>query len=92
MAKAKGYHGETCAKALRNSILQGEIVTYTELFARVREKGEWRDGTINQHMMSCVVNLPPARYHWKRRKPFLFIHSDGRYEAYRASIHPEVIE
>ncbi len=33
--------------------------------------------------MSLVVNLPPARHHWPKSKPFLFLHGDGRYELYK---------
>ena len=88
----KGKRGESCAEALRNSIQHGEILAFSELYDRVRKKGDWKDDTIFQHLMSCVVNLPPARLHWKSRIPFLFLHPDGRYELFDSNIHPKVIE
>jgi hypothetical protein len=69
----------------------GEVVTFSDLYARVRRKGSWKDGAIWQHLMSCVVNLPPARKHWKSTKPFLFIRPDGAYELYNPQVHPKVI-
>jgi len=88
----KGYRGETCAEAIRASIEPGEIVAFCEFFARVKRKGAWKDSTVHQHLMSCVVNLPPARRHWKSRNPFLFLRGDGRYELYNSKKHPEVME
>lgn len=84
----KGHKGETCAEAIRTSIMKGEIVAFPELFRRVKQKGTWKDETIWQHLMSLLLNLPPARYHWKNAKPFLFLHEDGRYELYDPKIHP----
>jgi hypothetical protein len=92
MGAAKGYQGETCAEAIRASLRPGEIVTFSDLFKRVRGKGTWQDEAIWQHLMSCVVNLPPARRHWKNAKPFLFLHGDGRYELYAVGRHPMVVE
>lgn len=92
MARPKGYRGETCAEAIRDSISPGEVVPYSVFYKRVQEKGAWKDGAINQHLMSCVVNLPPARRQWKWRKPFLFIRPDGQYELYVPGKHPATIE
>ena len=89
---AKGYYGESCAEAIRSSIKPGEILVFSELFGRVKERGSWKEGTIWQHLMAVVVNLPPARYHWKSVKPFLFLHGDGRYELYNRKQHPAVVE
>ena len=92
MVREKGYKGETCAEALRASICRGEVVRFRELYSRVRARGAWRDESIWQHLMSCVVNLPPARRHWKHREPFLFIRPDGQYELYELGRHPDVIK
>lgn len=92
MGKPLGYKGETCAEALKDAIEPGEVVPYHELFERVRSRGSWKAGAINQHMMSCVVNLPPARRHWKGRKPFLFLRPDGQYEVFNSKMHPRPIE
>jgi hypothetical protein len=92
VAEAKGYAGETCAEAIRASIRRGEVVRFTELDSRVRAKGAWRDETRWQHLMSCVVNLPPARRRWEHREPFLFIRPDGQYELYEPGHHPKVVE
>lgn len=89
---AKGYRGESCAEAVRDSIRPGETATFSELYARTKTLGAWRDETIWQHLMGLVVNLPPARQHWPNKKPFLFLRPDGRYEVYNSSIHPQVIE
>ncbi len=67
-----GYEGETCDEAVKDSILPGEIPGYSELFDRVAAKGSWREATISRHLMSCVVNLPPARHEWRGRRPFSF--------------------
>jgi len=86
----KGYQGKTCSEAIRAVISHGELVTASELFGRVKQRGAWKDGTIWQHLMSLVVNLPPARHHWKNSEPFLFLHGDGRYELYDERSHPQV--
>jgi hypothetical protein len=92
MGAPKGNKGEACVEAIRDSLKPGEIVTFSELFARIRSKGTWKDDAIWQHLMLCVVNLPPARRHWKRSKPFLVVHLDGRYELYSPQGHPKVID
>ncbi len=89
---AKGYHGESCAEAIRTSLKSRELVPFSELFGRVKQKGSWTDGTIWQHLMALVVNLPPARYHWKTISPFLFLHGDGQYELYDQNRHPKPME
>ena len=86
----KGYRNETCAEAARAAIKPGEVLTSSELFGRVRRRGPWKDSTIWQHLMSLVVNLPPARYHWPSARPFLFLRGDGRYELYDGALHPRV--
>jgi hypothetical protein len=86
----RGYQGETCAEAIRSEMNPGEIVTFSELLGRIKQKGSWTDDTIWQHLMKLVVNLPPARHHWKSAKPFLFLHGDGRYELYDPKVHPQV--
>jgi hypothetical protein len=87
----KGHKGESCSDAIKNSIKLGEILSFTELYNNLRKNGTWRDETIWQHLMAVVVNLPPARFHWRSVEPFLFIRPDGRYEVYDRNIHPEVI-
>ncbi len=88
----KGNQGESCADAVRSSLEPGEIVTFSELYMRVKQKGSWKDETVWQHLIGLVVNLPAARYHWKSAVPFLFLHGDGRYELYDPSEHPQTIE
>jgi hypothetical protein len=88
----KGHQGESCADAVRSSLTPGEIVTFSELYTRVKQKGSWKDETVWQHLIGLVVNLPAARHHWKSTVPFLFLHGDGRYELYDPSKHPQVIE
>lgn len=88
----KGYQNETCAEAIRALIEAGQILAFSQLFSGVKEKGAWKNETIWQHLMSLVVNLPPARRHWKNVNPFLFLRGDGRYELYNPKIHPEVLE
>jgi len=88
----KGNQGESCADAVRSSLRLGEIVTFSELFKRVKQRGTWKDETVWQHLIGLVVNLPAARHHWKSAVPFLFLHGDGRYELYDPSKHPHIIE
>ena len=87
----KGYHNETCAEAIRSVVRPGEVVRFSELFRRVRQRGTWKESTIWQHSMSLVVNLPPARFQWKSASPFLFLRPDGRYELYDPTLHPPVL-
>jgi hypothetical protein len=89
---AKGLRGESCHAAIRTVLKVGEIVTYTELYKRIKKRGTWKDETVWQNMMSVVVNLPPARRYWEPIEPFLFLHPDGRYEVYDSQKHPQVIE
>ena len=88
----KGNHGESCSDAARSSFEPGEKVTFSELYKRVKQKGAWKEETIWLHLICLVVNLPPARYHWKSITPFLFLNGDGRYELYDPTKHPKVIE
>src|SRR5262245_52590748 len=69
----KGVEGETCTEAVRSLFTEGAVFPASEIFARVKECGSRKDSTIWQHLMSLVVNLPPARHHWKNTKPFLFL-------------------
>jgi hypothetical protein len=91
MSNRLGYKGESCAEAIQASVGAGEVLSYSELCARVKSMGAWKDSTVRRHLMSCVVNLPPARDEW-RKQPFLFLRGDGRYELYSAAKHPAVIE
>ena len=88
----KGYSGETCAEAIANSIGQNEVISFSDLFARVKKKGEWKNETVWQHLMGLIVNLPPARLHWPTARPFLFLREDGMYEVYDPKRHPKTIE
>ena len=89
---AKGNQGESCAEAVRSSLKPGGVVPFSELYKRIKQKGNWKDDTIWQHLMCLIVNLPPARHHWKTVMPFLFLHGDGRYELYNPQKHPKTIE
>jgi hypothetical protein len=86
----KGYHNETCAEAVRAALRPGEVITFSELFGRVKRRGHWRDSTVWQHLMSLVVNLPPAKHQWPSANPFLFLRGDGQYELYDRAVHPQV--
>jgi len=88
----KGNQGESCADAVRSSLKPGEIITFSELYKGVKQKGSWKDETVWQHLIALIVNLPPARHHWKSVVPFLFLHGDGRYELYDPSKHPQIID
>lgn len=88
----KGNQGESCAEAVRSSLKPGEVATFSELYQRVKQKGDWKDETIWQHLIGLIVNLPPARHHWRNVVPFLFLHGDGRYELFDPQKHPKSIE
>jgi hypothetical protein len=88
----KGNQGESCAEAVRSSLKPGEVATFSELYKRIKKIGNWKDETIWQHLIGLIVNLPPARHHWKTAVPFLFLHGDGRYELYDPQKHPKTIE
>ena len=83
----KGVKGETCAAAIRAVFEPSETVTFTDLVRRIKGKGKWTNSTIWEHLMSLVVNLPPALLHWPKVKPFLFLHPDGRYELSKDTGH-----
>ncbi|MCL4562015.1 MAG: hypothetical protein M1281_15570 [Chloroflexi bacterium] len=87
-----GKNEITCADAIRSSLKHGEVVSFTTLLDRVRRLGDWQDDTIFQHLIHCIVNLPPARKYWKNSKPFLLIRLDGQYELYDPSKHPRIID
>ena len=87
----KGFKGESCSEAIREIVKPGEIYSFTELFHQIKEKGDWKDETIWQHLMSVVVNLVPARYRWLSIKPFLFLRGDGQYELFDSRKHPEIV-
>ncbi len=80
---SKVAKGDTCVVAIRAVIEPGEILAFPKLIERIKRKGRWKNSTIWEHLMSLLVNLPPARYHWPKSKPFLFLHGDGRYELYK---------
>ena len=88
----KGHHGESCSEAIRSLLRPGLRMTYGDLYRSIKQKGDWKDGTIYQHLMGLVVNLPPARRHWKSAVPFLFLHGDGTYELFDARVHPATKE
>ena len=92
MATGKGPGGETCAEAIRAFVEKQAPIAPGDIFQQVQKAASWKDETIWLHLMSLVVNLPPARRHWKRSKPFLFLRPDGRYELYDPRQHPIVIE
>ena len=79
----QGTNGETCAAAIHAAMEPGETVTFAELVKRIKQQGKWKLSTIWEHLMSLVVNLPPARHQWPKSKPFLLLHMDGRYELYQ---------
>ena len=82
MATGKGRNGETCKKLIEHAIKQlGSPCDADTLFQEV--KGNWtgEDDTIWQHLMSLVVNLPPAYFRWGQKEKFLFLREDGRYGA-----------
>jgi hypothetical protein len=87
----KGHKGESCIEAIRSSIKSGEIITAYTLFDRIRQLGSWSADTIWQHLIAHLVNLTPARHHYRSFEPFLFLHEDGRYEVYNPEIHPRLI-
>ena len=87
----KGHRGQTCAEAIRANIGPSEVVSASELSRRVKKLRSWKDETICQHLMSLVVNLPPARDHWKSTRPFLLLRPDGKYELYDDRKHPKTV-
>jgi hypothetical protein len=89
---AKGYKGQSCAVAIKACFqgVEGPL-SYSKIFAKVKEQGTWKDTTIWRHLMSTVVNLIPARYEWANEK-FLFLRPDGQYEIYDNNKHPKPIE
>jgi hypothetical protein len=87
---AKGFDGQSCSEAIRELVGNGEAITFGQLFAGVKSRGDWKDETIWQHLMGLVVNLPPAGFHWKTMDPFLFLGPDGRYQLYDEAVHPKV--
>ena len=88
----KGYKGETCAEAIKGIVEPGEIYSFEKLFRFIKEKGGWSNETIWQHLMSTIVNLIPARYHWPNVSPFLFLRGDGQYELYDPDKHPGMVD
>ena len=88
----KGNQGESCSEAIRASLQSKEIVTFSELYKRVKQKGTWKDDFIWQDMMALIVNFPPARHHWKTTVPFLSCMVMGTYELYDPDKHPQTIE
>ena len=88
----KGIQGQSCAEAIRTCFAGGKgILSYSQIFAQVKQQGSWKDITIWRHLMSLVVNLIPARYEWTNDK-FLFLRPDGQYEIYDPAKHPNTIE
>lgn len=91
-SRYRGHEGQSCAKAIRAVMRPGEVLTFSELFSKVKQMGTWSDYTIWQHLMALAVNLRPARDRWTTIKPFLFLHEDGRYERYDPKVHPASID
>lgn len=90
---SKGYEGQSCSEAIRDFVMHtGHPVTYSEILAGVRRKGEWKEITIWRILMSNIVNLVPARHEWPSSHPFLLLRPDGKYELYDKNKHPEVVE
>ena len=80
----------TCREAVYQAILEpgGGPVTAEQLFQKVREKGNWSNDTIWQHLMWLIVNLPPAYKHWPPApEKFLYLREDGKYELYNPQKH-----
>ncbi|RLE66704.1 MAG: hypothetical protein DRJ47_01670 [Thermoprotei archaeon] len=80
----------SCREAVKKAILElgGGPVTAEELFSKVKAMGSWSDDTIWQHLMSLVINLPPAYKHWPNTpERFLFLRDDGKYEIYDPDKH-----
>ena len=90
---AKGHAGQSCSEAIEDFVRQSDhAVTYSEIHAGIRGKGDWKDITIWRILMSNIVNLVPARYEWPSSHPFLILRPDGRYELFDRSKHPTVVE
>jgi hypothetical protein len=91
MAGGKGVNGQTCEQLIHKAITQvGSPCDSDNLFEEVKRKWTGKDDAIWQHLMSCVVNLPPAYFHWPKKKEedrFLLLREDGRYELYNPSKH-----
>jgi len=88
----KGYNDETCAEAIQALFLEYPVLSASDIYSRVGQAGPWKDETLWQHMMWLIVNLPPARHHWKNAVPFLFLRPDGQYELHVDAKHPRAIE
>ena len=85
----KGKHGETCKQLVYSAIKQlGSPCDANKLVQAVKTNWDGKEDPIWQHLMSLVVNLPPARHHWSKiRDRFLFLREDGQYELYNAAKH-----
>jgi len=88
---SRGHRNRTCAEAIRASVGPTETISAYSLFERAKKLGMWRDSTIWAHLMSLVVNLPPARHYWPHTDPFLFLRADGQYELYSEGKHPPLV-
>lgn len=88
--RGKGHRGETCQEVIREiTISTGKAMRFSQIVSLVKARGDWTDDHIAQEMISYVVNLPPARVHWPKVKPFLFLNADGTFEIYREGTHPK---
>ena len=87
----KGYNNESCYVAIINCFTGDKPHRFSDILNDVKKMGAWKDQTIWLHMMSMVVNLPPARLHWPNTKPALFIRPDGQYELYDKSKHSKIL-
>jgi len=87
----KGYNKESCYEAIIKCFVDEKPRQFSNILAEVKKLGSWKEQTICLHMMSMVVNLPPARLHWPNRTPVLFLRPDGQYELYDETKCPNIL-
>jgi hypothetical protein len=89
----KGKNGETCKQLIEAAIKRlGSPCHARELFEEVKNNWQGSEDAIWQHLMSLVVNLAPAYFHWRTREKFLFLREDGQYELYDPSKHGTYVD
>ncbi len=71
--------------------MQGGVMRCSDIYAQVRALGSWTDETIYQQLMAGIVNLPPARLHWRNVDPFVYLRCDGQCEIFDAKVHPQTV-
>ncbi len=77
MGAKKGYKGESCYEAIRESIAADEVVSCSALYQRVKSRGEWSDDTIWLHFIASTVNCVPARHRWSIETTFFLCAPTG---------------